>query len=84
MSETLRCKDIILVPFPFSDLTSQKRRPALIISSDLHNSKSQDVIACGITSFNSGAANTIQIDKSEWLDGLYSESYVRVDKVVTL
>lgn len=41
--------DIILVPFPFTDLTTTKKRPALIISPNEYNKKS-DVIIAFITS----------------------------------
>lgn len=42
-------KDIVLIPFPYSDLTGSKQRPALIISNELVN-KTQDRICCLITS----------------------------------
>jgi mRNA-degrading endonuclease toxin of MazEF toxin-antitoxin module len=35
--------DVVLVPFPFSDQTTTKKRPAVIISSDTYNDASQDV-----------------------------------------
>ena len=41
--------DIILVPFPFTDLESYKKRPALIISPDEYN-KGLDVVIAFITS----------------------------------
>ncbi|TET61184.1 MAG: hypothetical protein E3J52_01960 [Promethearchaeota archaeon] len=37
--------DVVIVPFPFSDLTKSKRRPALVIS----NLKGDDIILCQIT-----------------------------------
>jgi mRNA interferase MazF len=41
--------DVILVPFPFSDQTATKKRPAIIVSSDTYNSISQDVVIMAIT-----------------------------------
>ena len=42
--------DIVLVPFPFTDLTSSKRRPALVVSPDSFNQAMQDVVLAAITS----------------------------------
>jgi len=41
--------DIVLVPFPFTDLSATKKRPALIISPNQYN-KYQDVIIAFVTS----------------------------------
>ena len=37
--------EIVLVPFPFTDLSSAKRRPALIVSPDNYNVEKDVVIA---------------------------------------
>ncbi len=42
-------RDVVLIPFPYSDLTGSKQRPALIISNSLVN-KTEDRICCLITS----------------------------------
>lgn len=42
--------NIILVPFPFSDQTTTKKRPAVVISSDGYNENSPDIIIMAITS----------------------------------
>jgi len=42
-------RDIILIPFPYSDLTISKKRPALIISNNKIN-KNEDRICCLVTS----------------------------------
>lgn len=38
--------NVVVVPFPFSDLTQAKRRPALVIS----KLEGDDIILCQITS----------------------------------
>ncbi|MBA3044553.1 type II toxin-antitoxin system PemK/MazF family toxin, partial [archaeon] len=38
--------DVVVVPFPFSDLMQTKRRPALVVA----ELKGDDVILCQITS----------------------------------
>ena len=42
-------RDIVLIPFPYSDLTGAKQRPALIISNSIINS-THDRICCLVTS----------------------------------
>ena len=42
--------DVVLVPFPFTDLSTAKQRPALVVSSDALNSAREDVIVVAITS----------------------------------
>ena len=41
-------KEIVLIPFPYSDLSFYKKRPALIISNNEVN-KTQDRICCLVT-----------------------------------
>ena len=42
--------DILLVPFPFTDQTSAKQRPAVVLSSAPYNRNHSDVILAPITS----------------------------------
>jgi len=46
------CKqgDVVLLPFPFTDLTTTKQRPAVVISTEAFNARQQDVIVLAITS----------------------------------
>ena len=42
--------DVVLVPFPFTDQTTTKQRPAVIVSSDEYQRQRPDVILMAVTS----------------------------------
>lgn len=42
--------DVILVPFPFTDQTGSKKRPAVIVSNAAYNQQRRDVVIMAITS----------------------------------
>ena len=42
--------DIVLVPFPFTDQSQTKKRPAVVISSKAYNSERPDLIIMAVTS----------------------------------
>jgi mRNA interferase MazF len=42
--------DIVLVPFPFTNQTSTKKRPAVVVSSERYNREHPDIIMMAITS----------------------------------
>jgi mRNA interferase MazF len=42
--------EIVLVPVPFTDLKSQRRRPVIVISNDRYNAISPDMIVVAMTS----------------------------------
>ncbi len=46
--------DVVLVPFPFTDQTAAKKRPAVVVSSDAYNKARPDVIVMAITGHVSG------------------------------
>lgn len=41
--------DVVLVPFPFSDAATTKKRPAIVLTTDRFNAGNLDVLVCGIT-----------------------------------
>jgi len=72
--------EIVLVKFPFSDLTGFKLRLALIMISD----KKSDLILCQITSKEYSDQNAIQIEPSDCLHGsLEMISFARPLKLFT-
>jgi mRNA interferase MazF len=42
--------DVVLVPFPFSDQTTTKKRPAVVVSTSLFNKQSPDLVILAVTS----------------------------------
>jgi len=63
--------DILLVPIPFSDLSSSKKRPVLVLSNNEYNSKTNDIVVAAITSNIITKDYTILLtteDKEYWLN----------------
>jgi len=82
---TLRQRDIVLVPVPFTDLTSVKRRPVLVLSNDVHNRRSGDVVVAAITSQLLRGGYGVRITATDLEDGsLRRESLVLADRIYTL
>jgi len=77
--------DIVLVPFPFTDLTGQKRRPALVVSPDGFDP--EDLVLCAITSRVPGRLLPwdVSLDTQDLAEGqLPRPSLVRVGKLFTM
>ncbi len=77
--------DILIVPFPFSDLSAVKQRPVLVLSKNEYHKNTEDIITCGITSNLKDLENSVLIEKSNLLTGeLPVTSRIKVDKLFTL
>src|SRR5688572_22741243 len=73
--------DVIVAPFPYSDLTSNKRRPAVVVTS----LDGDDLILCAISSqARVDEAYAIEIKKDDFVAGaLKQTSYIRYDHLFT-
>ncbi|MBX9259238.1 type II toxin-antitoxin system PemK/MazF family toxin [Desmonostoc muscorum CCALA 125] len=72
--------DVVIVPFPFSDLTGTKRRPALVIAT----LQEDDLILCQITSRTIGDVYAIQLENSDFSSGgLNQPSNIRPNRIFT-
>ena len=87
MPSTTRYKrgDIVLVPFAFPDLSSSKRRPALVVSPDWFNSSNQDLVLVAITSQIGDDPRSVLLDEADFVRGkLPKRSMVKLAKVFTI
>jgi mRNA interferase MazF len=72
--------DIVVVPFPFSDLTNAKRRPALVMTA----LEGDDLILCQITSQRVRDKYAIDLDDDDFESGaLRQKSSIRPNRLFT-
>lgn len=70
--------DVVAVPFPFSDLSGKKLRPALILAESDHD----DFILCQLTSRAVTSKKAIAISDVDFSEGnLPLRSYIRPDRL---
>src|SRR4051812_4142148 len=77
---TLAAGQVVIVHFPFSDLTASKLRPAIVLA----EAGRGDWILCQITSKAYGDANAISLESSDFSRGsLHVASVARPGKLFT-
>ena len=72
--------DVVVIPFPFSDLSGSKRRPALVLA-DL---KGDDIILCQITSQQNDDSYAVSLNNKDFSNGsLPVNSNIRPNRIFT-
>ncbi len=72
--------DVVVAPFPFSDLTATKRRPVLVVAS----LSGDDIILCQITSKTITDSYAIPISNADFKGGgLHQDSNIRPNRLFT-
>ncbi len=75
---TYKFGDIILVPFPFTDQSTSKKRPAIVISSDNYNRYKPDIILIAVTSQVNATLQFGEVLINDWAGaGLLKSSLVK-------
>ncbi|VVB81985.1 PemK-like, MazF-like toxin of type II toxin-antitoxin system [uncultured archaeon] len=78
--EALEKGDVVVVAFPFTDFSSVKARPALVIAVP----EGEDIIICQITSSRTDKY-CVKVDSSDFeKGGLQTQSNVRTNKLLTI
>ena len=71
-------RDIVLFPFPYTDLTNRKLRPCLVLSDEMN----EDIILCQITSKKIKSDKySVELIKKE--SGLHIDSLIRCNMIFT-
>lgn len=82
---TYKQRELVLLPFPFSHLTSAKIRPALVLSTDAYNTACDDVIVCALTTNLSRTDYSVLIQQTDLETGVLKvSSRVRVDALIQI
>jgi len=70
--------DIVVVPFPFSDLSSSKKRPALVVTGAV----GEDILLAQITSQINLNNLSIKIMDTDFKNGsLPTKSYIKINRL---
>jgi mRNA interferase MazF len=79
--------DVVLVPFPFTDLSAVKQRPALVLSPKRLNDERSDLIVAAITSQIPDVVGEDEIllsDADQRTAGLPKASIIKLSKIFTI
>jgi mRNA interferase MazF len=79
--------DVVLVPFPFADLTGNKVRPAVIVSADPQDSELIVAFVTSVLTNRSPRGAEVELSQADpefHATGLKADSLIRLDKLVTL
>jgi mRNA interferase MazF len=70
--------DVVLVPFPFSNQATTKKRPAVVVSSTPYNAVSPDIVIMAITSQTDKTTGPGECMISDWRNaGLLKPSAIK-------
>jgi mRNA interferase MazF len=82
--------DVILVPFPFTDQTTTKKRPSVVVSSTDYQRQRSDLILIAVTSQANPATYFAEMTITEWkAAGLLKSSIIKpvlttIDKMLVI
>jgi mRNA interferase MazF len=73
--------DVVVVPFPFTDLASSKVRPAVVLATSTRN----DILLCQITSRDTGHPEAVAVKMTDFASAekLPRDSYALPHRLVT-
>ncbi len=77
--------EIVLIPIPFTDLSSQKRRPVIVVSNSDYHRRTGDMVVVAMTSNPAKVDYGFEIDTIDLERGqLNHPGTIRVDRIYTM
>ncbi len=77
--------EIVLLPYPFSNFDGAKVRPALVVSNNFFNKKSDDCVMVPLTTVMKEEPYSVLINQENLSSGkLLKSSRVRADKIFSV
>ena len=82
---TFQQKELVLLPYPFSDQAGSKVRPAIVVSNDNFNKRCEDCVMVPLTTVIKDEPFSLIINQDSLDSGkLLKQSRVRIDKIFTI
>ena len=82
---TFQQKELVLLPYPFSDRGGSKVRPAIIVSNDNFNKKCEDCVLVPLTTVIKNEPYSLVLNQDNLDSGkLLKQSRIRIDKIFTI
>ena len=83
--DVIQQRSVVILPFPFSDLQRRKARPAIVISNDRYNKRSDNVVAIPLTSNPRPSEYSMPVTSRDMECGeLVVDSNARIDKIFSV
>lgn len=81
----MKQRDLLIVPFPFSDQSGRKVRPVIIVSNNEFNENSDDVVVAGVTSNISKDEYSLNLTNNDLEEGkLFTPCCIKVENILKI
>ncbi len=78
-------RDLLIVPFPFSDQSGRKVRPVVVVSNNSFNNHSEDILVLGVTSNIKKERYSSILTNEDLEEGkLFTNCMIKVENILRL
>ncbi len=78
-------RELVLIPYPFSEFNVSKVRPAVVVSNDSYNREFEDLIVVPVTTNLNLRKHVVRLSNSELEQGhLIADSVIKVDRILSV